>query len=240
MAMNARLVGIQPVAERTAAFTFELVGAAFEFKAGQSCDVTLLTPKYEDAQGSTRAFSIASSPADLPRVMFATRLTGSAFKRSLAEAAMGTEVEIDGPFGSFTLHQNVKRSAFFLAGGIGITPFHAMIKDAVERSLPHRLGLFYSNRTAAGTAFLKDFEAWAGMAASFQFWPTLTQPEAGETWPYETGPLDLAFLTRHLVDAAGTIFYLAGPARFVKAMQETLPAAGADPDNIRAEEFAGY
>jgi ferredoxin-NADP reductase len=52
--------------------------------------------------------------------------------------------------------------------------------------------------------------------------------------------IDLAFLTRHLTDASETIFYIAGPARFVKAMQELLPTAGADPDNIRAEEFAGY
>jgi ferredoxin-NADP reductase len=238
--MKARLVGSQTVAERTAAFTFECDGTPFEFKAGQSCDVTLLTPKYEDAEGTTRAFSITSSPADLPRIMFATRLTGSAFKRSLAEAAAGTEVEIEGPFGSFTLHQNVKRPAAFLAGGIGVTPFHGMIKDAVERKLAHRLMLLYSNRTAAGTAFLEDFEAWAGRAPNFRFRPTLTQPVAGEAWAYETGMIDIAFLKRHLADAAETIFYIAGPARFVKAMQETLPAAGADPDNIRAEEFSGY
>jgi ferredoxin-NADP reductase len=238
--MKARLVEIRPVAERTAAFTFDLGVAPFEFKAGQTCDITLLTPKYEDAEGTTRTFSIASSPADLPRVMFATRLTGSAFKRSLAEAAIGTEVEIEGPFGSFTLHQNAKRPAAFLAGGIGITPFHGIIKDAVERGLPHRLALFYSNRNAAATAFLGDLEAWARKAPQFQLLPTLTEPQPGEAWPYDTGLIDLAFLKRHLTDASETIFYIAGPARFVKAMQELLPAAGADPDNIRAEEFAGY
>jgi len=238
--MKARLVETRPVADRTAAFIFEIAGVPFEFKAGQTCDVTLPAPKYEDAEGTTRTFSIASSPADLPRVMFATRLTGSAFKRSLLEAPAGTEVEIEGPFGSFTLHQNAKRPAAFLAGGIGITPFHGIIKDAVERRLPHRLALFYSNRNASSTAFLSDFEAWAKAAQNFQFVPTLTEPSTGEAWRYATGLIDANFLSSRLADAAETIFYIAGPARFVKAMQEILPKAGADPDNIRAEEFAGY
>jgi ferredoxin-NADP reductase len=238
--MKVRLVEVRTVADRTAAFVFEFAGVPFEFRAGQTCDVTLPAPKYQDAKGTTRTFSITSSPADLPRIMFATRLTGSAFKRSLVEAAVGTEVEIEGPFGSFTLHQNAKRPAVFLAGGIGITPFHGVIKDAVERKLPHRLTLFYSNRNAASTAFLGDLEAWAQAAPDFQFVPTLTEPTPGEAWAYETGIIDLAFLKRHLADPSETIFYIAGPARFVKAMQETLPAVGANPDNIRAEEFAGY
>ena len=238
--MKTRLVETRPIADQTAAFVFEFADAPFAFKAGQTCDVTLPAPKYQDAKGSTRTFSITSSPADLPRIMFATRLTGSAFKRSLVEAEAGTEVDIEGPFGSFTLHQNAKRPAVFLAGGIGVTPFRSIIKDVVERKLPHRLTLVHSNRNAASTAFLGDFEIWAQDAPNFQFVPTLTEPAPGEAWPYSTGLIDARFLSSRLADAAETIFYIAGPIAFVKAMQETLPAVGADPDNIRAEEFAGY
>lgn len=53
--------------------------------------------------------------------------------------------------------------------------------------------------------------------------------------------IDLDFLTRHLRPPVGeTIFYVAGPAGFVAAVVEALRGAGADPDNIRSEEFAGY
>jgi ferredoxin-NADP reductase len=239
--MKARLVDIRTVAERTAAFTFEVDGGPFTFKAGQSCDVILPRLTYEDDRGDTRAFSIASSPADLPRVVFATRLTGSGFKRSLVESPAGTEVEIDGPFGSFTLHQNTQRPAVFLAGGIGITPFRGIIKDAIERGLPHRLALFHSNRTAGGTAFLSDFETWAQASSSFLFVPTLTDPQPSEPWRHGTGPIGADLLKKYLPNAAEAIFYVAGPPVFVKAMRDqVLPAAGADPDNIRAEEFAGY
>ncbi len=158
--MKARLVACDRIAEATAEFTFE-VQAPFTFEAGQTCELTLPSPRYEDAEGSSRTFSIASSPSDAPRVTFATRLTGTAFKRSLLEAAIGLEIDLDGPFGSFGLHKNAAKPAVFLAGGIGITPFRSIIKDATEWRLPHGMTLFYSNRTPASAAFLPDLEVVA-------------------------------------------------------------------------------
>jgi ferredoxin-NADP reductase len=36
------------------------------------------------------------------------------------------------------------------------------------------------------------------------------------------------------------MFYIAGPAGFVAAMGRTATDIGADPDNIKSEEFPGY
>jgi ferredoxin-NADP reductase len=72
-------------------------------------------------------------------------MTGSAFKRSLAEAPLGTPVSIFGPVGNFTLPVAATASVVFIAGGIGITPFRSMVLDAVRRR-PHRITLIYSNR----------------------------------------------------------------------------------------------
>jgi ferredoxin-NADP reductase len=178
--MNGRLVATERIAAGTAAFTFELQ-EQFTFEAGQTCDVTIPAGPYQDEKGSSRTFSIASSPMDAPRIVVATRLTGSAFKRSLVEAGAGLEVGIDGPFGSFVMHKNVARPAVFFAGGIGITPFRSIIKDATERGLSHRMTLFYSNRTAEGSAFLSDFEAW--QAANPNFRLVASVDEAPDTTP---------------------------------------------------------
>jgi ferredoxin-NADP reductase len=237
--MKARLVRRDHVAADTAAFTFELADP-FAFEAGQTVDITIPSPTYQDEHGASRTFSIASSPADLPRVTIATRLTGTAFKRTLLDAAMGLEVDIDGPFGSFVLHKNPAKPAVFFAGGIGITPFHGIVKDATERALPHRLMLFYSNRTAASTAFLRDLEDWQRRNQNFRLVATITEPAAGETWAHETGLMTAAFLKPRLGDSAAAIFYLAGPPAFVKGMRAALDEIGADPDNLRTEEFSGY
>src|SRR5205823_2494792 len=49
------------VAANTMAFYFERP-SGFEFKAGQSMDLTIVDPPETDAEGSTRTFTIASPP----------------------------------------------------------------------------------------------------------------------------------------------------------------------------------
>jgi ferredoxin-NADP reductase len=237
--MKARLVATERVADATAAFTFE-VPAPFAFDAGQTCDLTIPSPRYTDAGGTSRTFSIASSPSDAPRITVATRLTGSAFKRSLLESPPGVEVDLDGPFGSFVLHRNAKKAAVFIAGGIGITPFRSLVKDATERRLPHPITLFYSNRTPASTAFLADLEAWQAQNANFRLVATIADASGGQPWSHAVGLMDAAFIRPHVQDWTSAICYLAGPPAFVKALRAALDQVGADPDNIRTEEFSGY
>lgn len=237
--MKARLIRTDHIASETAGFTFELQDQ-FTFEAGQTCDVTLPSLRYQDEKGPSRTFSIASSPVDAPRVLFATRLTGSAFKRTLVEAAAGLKVEIEGPFGSFVLHRNTARPAVFFAGGVGITPFRSIIKDATERRLTHRMTLFYSNRTAGGTAFLSDLEAWQQTNANVRLIASITDPLSNEPWVHNTGRMTSAFIKPYVDDLHNAIYYLAGPPEFVKAMRVALDELSADPDNIRSEEFSGY
>ena len=113
--MNARLIKIDHPADRTIGFVIEL-DQPFEFRAGQSCELTLVNPPYQDGKGSTRTFSITSAPTESPRLMFATRQTGSAFKRSLEEAPRGLAIDVDGPWGTFVLHDD-RDAAGGAAGG---------------------------------------------------------------------------------------------------------------------------
>src|ERR1043165_676841 len=107
------------VAERTLEFRFAKP-LSMTFKAGQFMDLTLLDPSETDAEGNTRGFSINSAPDD-PELIFTTRLRDTAFKRVLRSLPLGTAVQLNGPFGNFTLHNKESRPAVLLAGGIGIT-----------------------------------------------------------------------------------------------------------------------
>jgi predicted ferric reductase len=71
----------------------------------------------------------------------------------------GSAVKIEGPSGSLTLSRNVKRTAVFLAGGIGITPFRSVVFRAAQERLPHRIFLFYSNRRPEDAPFLDELQA---------------------------------------------------------------------------------
>ena len=79
----SKLLNRVEVAQDTMAFHFEKP-AGFDFKPGQSADLTLMNPPETDSEGNTRTFSIASAPFE-DHLMFATRMRDTAFKRSLTK-----------------------------------------------------------------------------------------------------------------------------------------------------------
>jgi ferredoxin-NADP reductase len=236
---GSKLLSRVEVAEGTMAFHFERP-SQFDFKPGQSADVTLFNPPETDSEGNTRAFSIASSPFE-NQLMFATRMRDTAFKRSLKKVPLGTVVKIDSPMGSFTLHKNSAKPAVFLAGGIGITPFVSIVRQADHDRLPHKLHLFYSNRRAEDTSFLEALQTLEKSNPNFQLVCTMTaMSQSQKEWKGETGLIDKEMLSRHLTTLRGPIYYSAGPPAMVAGMREMLVGAGVDEDDIRTEEFGGY
>jgi ferredoxin-NADP reductase len=221
------------------AFGFERP-AGFDFTAGQHITITLPNPSYSDEKGNSRTFSIASPPQDAGRLVIATRMTGSALKRSLAEMPLGTPLSIFGPAGVFTLGPDPTPVAF-IAGGIGITPFRSMLLDALARGLPHRITLIYSNRTPEGAPFHAEFARLIDAHAAFDYVPTMTEPEkSAQPWQGERRLVNEAFLRDHVGDLAAPIFYVAGPPGLVVAASKTVLAAGVDPARLQTEEFGGY
>lgn len=239
MKYTAKLKGKKEVAESTMAFYLERP-IGFEAHAGQYMDVTLIDPPETDAEGNTRAFSIASAPSELD-LMFATRMRDTAFKRVLKTMALGAEVALEGPVGSFTLHTDAARPAVFLIGGIGITPVRAILLDATHRQLPHRLYLFYSNRRPEDAAFLDELAKLEQKNPNYTFIGTMTDMKnSAESWAGEVGYITTEMLERHVPDTSSAICYVAGPSAMVAAMRAVLSQMGINEDNIRTEEFTGY
>jgi ferredoxin-NADP reductase len=227
------------VAEGTMAFHFEKP-PGFDFKPGQSADLTLLNPPETDSEGNTRTFSIASAPFE-NHLMFVTRMRDTAFKRSLKKLPFGVPVKMDSATGSFALHRNSAKPAVFLAGGIGITPFFSIVRQANHDRAPHQLYLFYSNRRPEDAPFLDTLQKLETTNPNFRFIGTMTEmPRSKGTWAGETGFINKAMLSRHLSKLHGPIYYIAGPPAMVAAMRKMLVASGVDEDDIRTEEFSGY
>jgi ferredoxin-NADP reductase len=239
MTYTTKLLEKRPIAEGTMEFTFARPDG-FAYEAGQTIDLTLMNPPQTDAEGNSRTFSLVSAPHESV-LKIATRMRDTAFKRTLKDMASGTELSFEGPFGSFMLHENTARPAVFLAGGIGITPFHSMLADAAHRALPHMMLLFYSNRRPEDAAFFDELTAFAQENPHFSFVPTMTDMEkSAQPWTGETGYIDAAMLARHVPQGTQPVYYLAGPQAMITAMRTMLTGSGVSGDDIRFEEFAGY
>jgi ferredoxin-NADP reductase len=234
-----KLISRHEVAERTTAFHFEKP-PNWTFKPGQAVDMTLLDPPETDAEGNTRTLSIASGPHE-ETLMVATRMRDTAFKRVLGAMPLGSAVKIEGPSGSLTLHNNAARTAVFVAGGIGITPFRSILFRAAKEKLPHHIILFYSNRRPEDAPFLDELQALEKENPHYKLVACMTgMAKSQESWQGEVGRIDKSLLLRHVKDAVSPIYYLAGPPELVKGLHTAINEAGVDDDDIRAEDFFGY
>ena len=233
------LLGREEIAKGTYAFRFEKPDG-FEFKPGQYVSMRLIDPPETDNEGTSRSFSIASAPHEAS-LMFATRIRATAMKRVLNSLRPGAEVKITGPFGSFTLDPDSSRPAALLAGGIGITPFRSIAVHAAHESLPHRLLLFYSNRTPEDAAFLEELQTLETQNRNYKLITTMTEIERlPQSWKGERGRIDRRMLGRHLEGLPAPIYYVVGPPGLVRGLRKMLESAGIDSASMRTEEFVGY
>jgi ferredoxin-NADP reductase len=232
-----KLVGRESLAKGTLAFHFERP-EGFAFEAGQAIVVELLDAPAGEGQ-KRRSFSLVSAPYEAT-LTIATRMRDSAFKRALNALPEGATVKLLGPSGQFTLPK-VVRPAALIAGGIGITPFISMLRQAAKEESPRSLVLIYSNRRPEDAAFLGELEELARRNGNFRFVATMTEMEKSTArWQGETGLVNAGLIHRSVKGLANPVYYVVGPPGMVAAMVDTLHSAGVPEERIVTEEFYGY
>jgi ferredoxin-NADP reductase len=237
LAYKIRLIKKETIAHGTMAFHFEKPDG-FVYRAGQYGDFTLINPPETDSEGNKRSFSLASAPYEAEFVI-ATRIRDTAFKRVLKSLPEGSELEFEGPYGSFMLPETPATPAVFLTGGIGSTIVRSMIIRAMYERLQQKITLFHSNRSPQDSAFLAEFAALATQNENFSFVPTMTKLN-GQDWTGEQGNLTIYMLKKYVEDITVPIYYLSGPTAMVAAMSRMLTHAGVNRYNFQMEQFVGY
>ena len=236
--MRAQIKEKHEVAKGTLLVTFDLLGEEVDFKPGQYFFVTLPDAGHQDEKGLRRHITVVTSPNEKGVLGLATRMRDSAFKRTLGELPVGTEVEVEQPKGDFGLPDDTSRPLVLIAGGIGITVFRSMLRYIREERLPHRVTLIYSNRDRESTAFLDELRELEHELADFRLILTMTQDPG---WEGETRKVDAQFVRDHLDESLNQYaFLVAGPPAMTEAVQKALEEAGVDEENVTAERYSGY
>lgn len=237
---EVRLVAREEVASGTMAFHFERP-AWFSFEPGQSVDL-VLAPRSgaADDQDARHAFSLVSAPFERELVI-ATRMRDSAFKRALRATPIGATLSIDGPFGSLGLHRDGARAAVLLAGGIGITPFMSILRQAARDARSQRMVLLYANRSPEDAAFLDELHELARRNPQLRLVATMESVAAsGRRWDGPRGRITGELIARSIDGLHAPVFYVVGPPGMVRAVATLLAGAGVHRDDVRSEEFHGY
>jgi ferredoxin-NADP reductase len=236
--VRARIKEKQEVAKGTLLVTFDLLGDEVEFRPGQYFHVTLPNRGDDDEKGLRRHITVVTSPNEKGVLGFATRMRDSAFKRTLRELPVGSEVDVDQPKGRFGLPEDPSRPLVFVAGGIGITVFRSMLRYIQEERLPYRVTLIYSNRDQESTAFLDELRELERALPDFRLVLTMTQDPG---WEGETRKVDGEFVKDYLEgDLNRYTFLVAGPPAMAEGVQAALRDAGVQDENVIVERYSGY
>lgn len=178
-----------------------------------------------------RAYSIASTPSDMPFVTLLIRhVEGGEVTRWLTErATVGDRLVLQAPLGGFAAETRARRQVF-IAGGTGLAPILAMIAAQDESSGPKLLCFGCSAREHL---FMVDElraleRATPGLEVRIAL---LTGAEGTIRKGHAVALLEPEDLEP---DAA---FHLCGPPGMIDAARQTLRAAGIAPEKIRAERF---
>lgn len=249
----SRLIEKEPRVADVVSFRFERP-EAYRFQAGQWFEITFAGP--DRAEPYEHHFSHSTAPSD-PLLEFTTRLRGSEFKNALSVLPIGSDVHVEGPYGSFVMPPDVERAAF-LAGGIGITCVRSILRwvahlradgTVLEAAMApdtapgprlslREIVLFFANRSEDAIPFAAELEALAESLPGLRVVHVLSQP--GESWQGYRGHLDQAILAAQLPDPGSWRYFVSGPPSFDQAMQEMLVGWGIDAGRIKMERFEGY
>ena len=156
---------------------------------------------------------------------------------ALKEAKVGDWARIDAPYGQFTFESEYPKIAL-LAGGIGITPFKSIIKNAIDKRLDSKITLFYGCRTEGDIVFKDELESMQGENENFKMICVVNQPSSD--WKGETGIITVDMIKKALPDFKENVFYTCGPPPMVKAMESIIGSLGLPKTQMKQEFFTGY
>lgn len=213
--------------------------ADFEYQPGQA---VFVMPVEGDPYNVSREMSLASAPGEDFLLLTMRTASGSLFKKAMLALSPGAEITIEGAYGEFTLPAETGAPLVFIAGGIGITPFRAMLAHAAAENLQHDFRLFYSVKSPEEIAYKNEWPIFLQtLGDRFKFFPAISRKEnVPENWSGESGRIDIPMLTRNLAGFDGKIFYVCGTPAMARETSEALYADGVEKENVRMESFSGY
>lgn len=215
------LQGMKQESEEIYSFIFK-PKKPFTWKAGQHG--IFMFPNIKIQGKFWRAFSIASSSQELVvRISTIIKDEPSDFKRKLKAMAVGDELIMHGPFGEFHTSNKIGRIVG-IAGGIGITPFRALLKDIASGVITHTdITLIYS---AVTYTYKEELDQLASH-------PCITIV-------YTTTPEEVNAELQSQIEKVGNSasYFISGSPGMIGAIRKKLKDAGIK--NIVNDSFKGY
>lgn len=146
--------------------------------------------------------------------------------------AVGDLVNVGVPEGYFVLETTSGRPIVLLAGGIGMTPLLAMLRELAVREPSRRVVLIMGMRHPFQSEVAGLVCRMPNLTIHVRYSEDADEGQAPDSY----GLVDEALL-RDLLPLLDADVYLCGPAPFMNAMDQALAARGVPDEHVRFETF---
>jgi ferredoxin-NADP reductase len=196
--------------------------AGYEFIPGQATEVSINKDEWKKEK---RPFTFTSLN-ESPFLEFTIKIYNDhdGVTNALDTLKKGDELIVRDVWGAI----EYKGPGYFIAGGAGITPFIAILRQLKKDGNVSSNKLFFSNKTEKDIIIKDELSSILGANALF----VITDEKNDK---YHSGFINEEFLRKHVDDFSGH-FYLCGPPKMIEAMQQVLTRLGASPDSVVFEK----
>jgi dimethylamine monooxygenase subunit B len=192
-------------------------GAHIEVHGGDAHTGPLV--RHYSLLGSTGGDLTHNDPSHCYRIAVQREGRGGGSDHLHAHLAVGSALRISAPQNQFALERH-DAHALLVAGGIGVTPIHAMTRSLLRRR--RSFSVFYVGRHADEMAYRAQLFALAGARLHCHATSTAGRPDIG------------ALLT---TQPKGTRVYACGPLGLIDAIEQAAQRLGWARDRVRSERF---
>jgi ferredoxin-NADP reductase len=221
---RVKILKIQQVTHNVRSYRLERP-AGYRYEPGQATELSLDEAGYTDKK---HPFTFTSLP-DADYLEFTIKSYFGTGKDGMTERLFsyepGQHLILRDAWGTITY----KGPGTFIAGGAGVTPFIAILRNLNTNGGMAGNRLIASNQTAKDIILREELEAMAGLG---HLW-TVTDDKTAPGVLHER--IDEAFLKRHVPDFTGR-FYLCGPDPMVAELRTTLEGLGAKTEALTWEK----
>ena len=189
-------------------------GYDLDFKTGQF--ITLYWP---DPTNYKRAYSLSSCALDRGAFEVTVKRDGKMGTRIVDWAKGGDKMWVIPPVGKFLPVYEENKHLICIAGGSGVTPFRAFVREATRRKLNTKITILYSVRTTNDIIFNEEFRDLEQQNEHFDFYVTCTRLHPEDPWTGRRGRITPEWIREHIHDLPNTIFYACGPNELVEATE---------------------
>ena len=211
IARRAIVTEIEELAPKVLQLTISFDDDTFAFKPGQWVN-------FRFPEGVSRAYTIASAPERPQAVQLCIRVGQGKGGEAVSRLEAGSEIAVDGPYGSFLLPDN-DRDVVFLAGDTGIAPIRSIVLHMLAKKDPRRIFVLYEP-DHRHILYAGDFDPLARSGAIV----------------HESGKIEILIERNRRIICAATVM-ACGFDPFLDRVRISLTDLEVDPEQVVTETF---